>query len=317
MDRCWRMRRRAVLVMAAALAGGLAPGCTNPARSGTIRALSYNVAGLPEGISGSHPAVNTPLISPKLNAYDLVAVQEDWVDFDPPVPGFDFHHDDLIAAADHPYKSVPAPPAYGRDPRRPSAATADGLNLLSRYRLSDSVHTMWNGCFGGADTADGGAADCLALKGFTFTRATLADGVEVDVYDLHGEAGGTAEDQRLQTEDFRQLAAFLATFSAGHAVILTGDTNLHTDGRHPDASGTADREIWRAFLTATGLADVCDTLSCGPDGDAIDKLALRSSPALTLTARSHQFAPEFVDAAGAPLSDHRALAVTIDWQALP
>ena len=31
--------------------------------------LVYNVAGLPEGLSGSHPEVNSPLISPKLNAY--------------------------------------------------------------------------------------------------------------------------------------------------------------------------------------------------------------------------------------------------------
>ena len=318
MERCRRMRRAAVL--AALTLAGLSPACTDPARSGTIRALSYNVAGLPEGISGSQPSVNIPLISPKLNAYDLVLVQEDWVDFEPPVEGFDFHHDDLVAAVDHPYRSLPAAPAYGRDPRRPSAAIADGLNVLSRYRLSDTAHIMWDGCFGEIDTSDGGAADCLALKGFSYTRATLAEGpadagrVEVDVYDVHGEAGGTAEDQRLQAADYRQLAAFIATYSAGRAVILGGDTNLHTDGRHPDSGGPADREIWRSFLTATGLADVCDTVACGPDGDVIDKFALRSSPALQLTARSHHFEDEtFRRPDGTPLSDHRPLAAVIDW----
>src|SRR6185503_16774088 len=40
--------------------------------SGEFLALSYNVAGLPEGISGSHPATNTAIIAPLLNDYDLV-----------------------------------------------------------------------------------------------------------------------------------------------------------------------------------------------------------------------------------------------------
>jgi hypothetical protein len=312
MERRWRARLLVALVAVVAVA--LVPACSDPARSGSIRLLTYNVAGLPEGLSSSHPAVNTPLISPKLNAYDLVLVQEDWVDPDPPLDGLDFHHDDLVAAVDHPYRSTPAVPPRGQDPRRPSALIGDGLNLLSRSPLSATVHIMWDGCFGGIDQSDGGAADCLALKGFAYTRATLASGVEVDVYDLHGEAGGTATDQRLQGDDYRQLATFMATFSAGRPVILAGDTNLHTDGRHPDASGTADREIWRSFLTTTGLSDACDTVDCGADGDVIDKVALRSTSSLRLTARSHRFEDDvFVGPDGAPLSDHRALAVTVDW----
>src|SRR5688572_5820705 len=46
--------------------------------AGTIRFLTYNVAGLPEGVSKSHPAANTPLMSPLLNDFDLVVVQEDF-----------------------------------------------------------------------------------------------------------------------------------------------------------------------------------------------------------------------------------------------
>ncbi len=34
--------------------------------SGVFRALSYNVAGLPVGLSSSEPDINTPFISPKL-----------------------------------------------------------------------------------------------------------------------------------------------------------------------------------------------------------------------------------------------------------
>ncbi len=35
--------------------------------SGSLRVLTYNVAGLPQGVSGGNPIVNTPLISPLLN----------------------------------------------------------------------------------------------------------------------------------------------------------------------------------------------------------------------------------------------------------
>jgi hypothetical protein len=304
------MTRLPAVIAAAAALVALAPACSNPARSGTIRALTYNVAGLPEGLSGSNPSVNTPLISPRLNPYDLVLVQEDWADPVPPVEGFDFFHDALVSAADHPFKSVPGSPPQGRDPRRPEALVADGLNLLSRYALTDSAHTMWNGCFGSLDTSDGGAADCMALKGFTLTRATLADGVTVDVYDLHGEAGGTARDQQLQADDYAQLADFVNRFSAGRAVILGGDTNLHTDGAHPDASGGADRLVWDAFKWSTGLNDPCTGLPCG---DSIDKFAVRSGGGVTLTARSPAVEDGFRRPDGGQLSDHRPTSVLIDW----
>ena len=84
---------------------------TTSAPSGSFTALSYNVAGLPELISGSEPQTNSPLISPLLNAYDLVLVQESWgdsvrqlqamglpVDALPPVLGY---HHLIVADADH------------------------------------------------------------------------------------------------------------------------------------------------------------------------------------------------------------------------
>lgn len=43
----------------------------------TLKVLTYNVAGLPDIISSGNPAVNTVKISPKLNAFEFVAVQED------------------------------------------------------------------------------------------------------------------------------------------------------------------------------------------------------------------------------------------------
>jgi hypothetical protein len=283
-------------------------GSAQPAdRTGTISALTYNVAGLPEPFSGSEPAINTVLISPLLNDYELVLVQEDWVDPVPPVPPFDFHHDDLISQVTHPYLSTPATPPIGTDPARPSALVADGLNRLSRFPFGEVTRVRWTNCFGGADTSDGGAGDCLSLKGFSVARTTFADGVDIDVYNLHGEAGGTPLDEQYRAEDYELLADFMADYSAGRPVIVGGDFNLHTDEE-------PDHTVYETFLGATGLTDTCEVVDCGDDADQIDKFAFRSGGEIALTALTHSFEREtFQRDDGEPLSDHDALAVTFEW----
>jgi hypothetical protein len=275
--------------------------------SGEFVALTYNVAGLPEPLSGSEPATNTPLISPLLNEYDLVLVQEDWIDPVPPAAGLDFYHDDLIAEVDHEHVSTPAPPPLGTDPRRPEALVADGLNRMSRFPFGEITREMWSGCFGSLDTSDGGAADCPSQKGFSVATTELAPGVEVDVYNLHAEAGSTPRDLEESAADFEQLAEFLRENSDGRAVIVGGDFNLHTD-EEPDG-GVFDR-----FLDATELSDACDAVDCGDDADQIDKFAFRSGGGVRLDALDHRFEREkFQRADGEPLSDHDALTVTFAW----
>ena len=270
-------------------------------------ALSYNVAGLPEPLSSSEPATNTPLISPLLNSYDLVLVQEDWVDPDPPHPVFDLYHDDLISEVDHPFFSTSAESPLGADPTQPTALVADGLNRLSRFAFGDITRERWPSCFGGLDTSDGGAGDCLAQKGFSVARTEFAPGVEIDVYNLHAEAGSTALDIEYREEGFATLAAFIEEFSAGRPIILGGDTNLHT--ADPIAG-----PVWEDFKAATGLVDVCDVLDCGDDADQIDKFAFRSAGEITVEPLSHSFERDvFVRDDGEPLSDHDALAVEFQW----
>jgi hypothetical protein len=301
----------AVIAVRSSSASGGAKPSDSERRVGRFDALTYNVAGLPEPLSGSEPDTNTPLISPLLNDYDLVLVQEDWIDPDPPVPGFNFHHDDLISQARHPYLSTPAAPPLGSVPDRPEALVADGLNRLSQFPFTEVVRVRWRNCFGGADTSDGGAGDCLSLKGFSVARTTFAPGVEIDVYNLHGEAGSTDLDNQYHAEDFEDLAAFIQTYSAGRPIILGGDTNLHGDD-------PIDAPVWQKFLTATGLTDVCEVVDCGDDAPAIDKFAFRSDADITIEPLTHKFEREkFMRADGEPLSDHDALAVTFEWTAPP
>jgi hypothetical protein len=281
--------------------------------------LSYNVAGLPQEISGENPAANIPLISPLLAPYDIVMTQEDFDWWTAPADSFDFvnYHTRLRAETGHPHASGqhPGPDAVGlvTGEDRPAPFVGDGLGLLSIFPFTEPVRVPWVGCFGGIDTDDGGAGDCLAMKGFMVSTITLAPGVEVDLYNLHGEAGGCGPDQPLQASGMEQLADYMVEHSAGRAVILGGDTNLHTDDVHPDACGNADTPIWDTFLARTGLTDVCTALSCDKPG-AIDKMAFRSGGDVELEALTWKFETEiFVDAAGEPLSDHNALHVRFGY----
>jgi hypothetical protein len=283
-----------------------------PAPTGVFSALTYNVAGLPEPLSGSEPDINTPFISPLLNDYDLVLVQEDWQNPDPPIPGVSVYHDLLIADVEHPYLSDSMPVPLGTDPRRPSALLSDGLNRMSQFPFGTLTREMWPSCFGGIDPSDGGAADCLATKGFSVARTTLAPGVEVDVYNRHAEAGSTPADLAASAEDFEVLADYINANSAGRAVLVGGDYNLHS-------GEPVDGAVFDEFLADAGLTDVCEVVDCGADDERIDKFTFRSSAEITLEPLTHHFeVDKFVRPGdGEPLSDHDALAVDVRWTAQP
>ena len=291
--------------------------------SGEFSLLSYNVAGLPVEISKERPDINIPQISTHLDDYDVVMTQEDfdWWKPDGLASGADFtnYHDRLRADANHEYRTEqhPGNEAVGIDIEadRPNMELGDGLGVLSTYPISDTVRVPWDDCFGEFDS---GASDCLAMKGFLVTRLELADGVVVDLYDLHGEAGGGPEDQALQVADYQQLAEYMEQHSKGHAVIVGGDTNLHTDppgdDAHEDSADGEDLEIWETFLETTGLTDACAATECAEPG-RIDKIAYRSDDGIELEALSHEFQTDvFVDDAGEDLSDHQALEVVFAWK---
>jgi hypothetical protein len=311
-------------------------------QEGEFLALTYNVAGLPEQITGLDPLTRMPLISPLLNDYDLVLTQEDWQS---PVPNplctspafcIRVYHEILDDSVTHAYVSISEPVPLGSDavanarvhclaantnlPNDVTALVSDGLNEFSRIAFdpASTIHVHWVDAYGDDSL---GAGDCLATKGFTVTTHTLAPGVEVDVYNLHGEAGRSSFDLPLMRANFEQtLATFINQPSrAGRAIILGGDTNLHTE--RSISPSNPDRQIWQNFLAATGITDVCNTaatgVSCGlsRDGNIIDKFAFRSSASLEITPLSHSFETQKFRYAGGALylSDHDPVAVRFHW----
>jgi hypothetical protein len=258
----------------------IAPGPT--AARGTFRMLTYNVAGLPQLISGSSPATNTPLISPLLNTYDLVVAQEDFS-----------YHVDLASQALHPFQSLPQ--------TQYAALMHDGLSRFSKFPFVDFGRTRWSQ-FHGLFSA---GADGLAAKGFSVARHDIAPGVTVDVYNLHADAGSDSGDIDARIVQFAQLATFLQTFSANRPVIVAGDTNLKGARRPRDDQTLAD------FLGAAGLQDAARTLGAPED---IDRIMFRSSATVILTPLLWREADEFVDANGNELSDHEANNVDFEWR---
>ena len=307
---------RSLALWGAAWALAAASGCSsdsngdpggNGGTTDEFLALTYNVAGLPEGLTSSpDPLSRMPIIGQLLNDYDLTLLQEDWeTPEDNPFAPSRAYHELIAAEAKHPYRSISMSQPFGMDPTRPSALLSDGLNEFSRIEFdpASTEHVRWTQCFGELTT---GASDCLATKGFTRTVHVLAPGVELDVYNLHGEAGGDPEDLPLKELDFEELAAYVNAHSDGRAIILGGDTNLHTD--QDFAAG-----IWETFRSATGIVDVCDTLDCGADNHEIDKFAYRSNGKLEIEPLSHDFEREKFTYASGALSDHDALAVRFRW----
>jgi endonuclease/exonuclease/phosphatase family metal-dependent hydrolase len=253
-----------------------------PPDSGVLRVLTYNVAGLPEGISRSRPTVNIPRIGPRFDAYDIVLVQEDFA-----------FQDELRAGVGLPHCSTDA---VSSERDRP----ADGLNRFSRVPFAEHERRAWTSCNGLLSEG----CDCLAPKGFSVATHEIAPGRYLDVYNLHMDAGGTARDRAARDDQVEQLLAALRERSAGRAVIVAGDTNFRR----------GDERLARRLLREGGLVDACQALGCG--ADRVDRVLVRSSPTIVLEPRRYRMAHEFVDDAGRPLSDHLAVDVEIAWRVL-
>jgi endonuclease/exonuclease/phosphatase family metal-dependent hydrolase len=258
--------------------------CAPEPLTGSFSLLTYNVAGLPQGSNDDQfPERNIPQISPKLNAYDVVLVQEDFA--------YTF---ELRAELELPFESYPK--------EIETRFMNDGLNMFSRFAFAPELErVMWSECNGVEDSSN----DCLAEKGFSFTTMTVAEGVTIDVVDLHMDAGGSAEDEAARDAQIDQLLAFLP---ADRPLIVAGDTNLSFD----IGANDSDEPRLRRLIDEGGFVDACTAMNCA-DVNRIDRVFVRGG----LTVTSWKIAAEMVDADGLPLSDHEAVAVDITWTAAP
>lgn len=173
------------------------------AKTGTFDLLTYNIAGLPSllfdnGIPGDK-SDNTETIGSKFEqfGYDIIHVQEDFA-----------YHSDLLKKDNHPFRTS----SSGNVP------LGSGLNTLSKYDWKTFDRVTWDKCFLNE-------ADCLTRKGFTFMRLDMPGGVEIDLYNLHSDAGDDQGDKDARRSDDNQLLNYIKANSIGHAVVIAGDLN--------------------------------------------------------------------------------------------
>ena len=269
------------LAALATTSGKSAEGSPAKAGHGRFSVLTYNVAGLPQVLSQSDPVRNIPVISELLNLYDVAFVQEDFA-----------YHPQLASRALHPYQT---PPVI----QNTRTGIGDGLNTFSRLAFSSFERVTWSSCFG--KLSDG--ADCLAPKGFTMSVHHIAPGVEVDMYNLHMDSGGSAGDIVARSEQVAQLLAHMERRSKGRAVVVAGDTNTYSD----------TEVVLEAFRIEQGLTDACRALRCAKPR-LIDRVLYRGAPGLDLRAISFTIDARFVRRDGRDLSDHKAVGVQLEWR---
>ncbi|WBP91434.1 endonuclease/exonuclease/phosphatase family protein [Kitasatospora cathayae] len=274
------------------------------AEGGSFSTLTYNVAGLPQVVNSSSTERqrSTTAIGARLAPYDIVHVQEDFN-----------YHAFLYAADSHPNRTATSG----------GAGIGSGLNTLSGlgYDGDDFERVKWKDC-----QLDSG--DCLTPKGFTFMRTRLAEGVYVDFYNLHANAGTEPGDEAARAANLAQLTGYIRTHSAGNAVVVMGDTNTrYTRADDTIAAFAADNRLTDAWvqLERGGVAPArgADPLLCDQNAptdtcEIVDKVLYRSSPLVSLTATSYANKhADFLDGSGKMLSDHDPVAVGFTWSRNP
>ncbi|MET7985803.1 MULTISPECIES: jacalin-like lectin [unclassified Streptomyces] len=292
-------------VAAAAALGGLTAAASPAAAadSGTFSVLSYNVAGLPDGISSAPTPrqAATTAIGGLIAPYDIVHVEED----------FNYHAALYAADTAHAY----------RTPTSGGAGIGSGLNTLSKisYDTDDFERVGWNSC-----QIDSG--DCLTPKGFTFMRERLAEGVYVDFYNVHTNAGTNDGDLASRADNLSQLTSFISTRSAGNAVVVMGDTNTRytrsgdTIAEFAAANGLTDAWV-QLVRGGTAPAKGSDALVCDQSGttvpdtcEVVDKILFRGSKLVTLGATNyHNEHTRFLTSGGLMLSDHDPITASFTW----
>ena len=248
-----------------------------------LTVLSYNVHGLDAWIVDDDPVARMPQISERLDKYDVALVQESWSYFDL-----------LAAGATQPVRE------RGNGPN-PGVLFQTGLASFARLALLAVSRGSLGACSGWLT----GANDCLADKGYLRVRLRLENGLAVDFWNVHLDAGEGEGDRAARAAQLDQLVKRVRELSGNRALVIAGDFNL------PEESAE-DHRLLERFMQELELVD--SGARSAPDGRFADKhidyILFRDGPGVWLEPLEFGEAREFSDG-DAPLSDHPALFVKL------
>jgi len=271
--------------------------------SGAGRSLSfltYNVHGLFPLIAKDNPRDRSPTIGWLAAKYDIVLLQED----------FEYHG--IIAAQMGDHTGFRGS-GIGFDPRRVSVKImlfpfqlliphfsppyGAGITALVTSDLvtdSDVTREHYDECHGWF----GANGDCWARKGLLRVRIRTPEGMEIDIYNTHLEAGPSEESIAVRGQQLDDYAVKIEALSPGRAIIVSGDFNA-------DFRRSADRVQLMDFRNRLALQDS----GAGPElpyWRDRDYILYRGGPDVTLMVEEAGEALEFTSGDHA-LSDHPAL----------
>lgn len=175
----------------------------------SLKAVNYNVAGLPFGVfQGENVKANLAVSAKYLseNNFDIAAVQEDFnyhINLTKNLSGFNYQTNHTGA--------VPG---------------GDGLNIFTTdMPIYNETRVPWNEASG--ILSDG--SDELTAKGFVYSVIDIGNGIYVDFYNIHADAYGGEGSIEARSSQYKQLAEFIKARSAENdrPVIVTGDFNNH------------------------------------------------------------------------------------------
>jgi hypothetical protein len=263
-------------------------------KTGSFTTLTYNVGGLLEGISSSHPATYTPVISCLIKDYTVVQVQED----------FNYHAALYDTCDNHLYRSSTSG----------GMGIGSGLNQLSNFPYIDWARVTWTNRSG---------SDALTPKGFTMARTRVAEGVYIDFYNLHAQSETTDTALANSRKDVLQLLNYINANSVGNAVIIMGDWNLRytrSTQNIRELLNVGFNDVWIQLMRNNDVPAFSDTAltSCdiptSANCEVVDKVLYRNSKYITLTPTEYLMENEkFVYTDGSDLSDHWPLKVSWNY----
>ncbi|KAG5914572.1 hypothetical protein E4U53_004619 [Claviceps sorghi] len=280
--------------------GLLLVGAAKADSAGSFSILTMNVAGLPTLLNGNDVPGSKESNAEKIGTlfatykYDVIHLQED----------FNYHA--------HIYKTDSH---AHRTSTSGAAGFGSGLNSLSNFDWIDYDRVKWDTC---SNASEG---DCFTPKGFTLMRVRIAEGIYVDMYNLHADAGTEKGDEEARRSNFDQLARYIQDNSAGNAVIVFGDTNSRYSRAADNIKSFRDqsglKDAWVELIrnkTDPSAETDCTNPSLTSDCETVDKVLYRGSSILHLEAVEWRYeSRRFLQWNGDVLSDHNPIACDFRW----
>ena len=253
---------------------------------GTISVLTYNIHGLPAEVTGDDTETRVHEIAPRLSNFDIVGLQEDWMDVHHQVLR-EYNQTLVIDRFDQPLDDEKV---YGA-----------GLSYFGQHPIINVEHVYYDSCHGLVNNG----SDCFASKGVQHLELDIGGFFALHVLNTHLEAGGADADHDIRTQQINTILSLLEDIQE-EPVVVMGDFNLRPSDPQED-------ELLILFREEGNLRQTCMEVACD-ESDHIDQIFIRSGSDIQLTVDRWERDASFVDSQALPLSDHPAIVSQLIWE---